>query len=179
MKMKPFFLITGESGSGKTTLVKDLISELNKLEEKFTGIYSPARFQKGRKTGIYAVDLSTGIQKLLALHQPGWDAENSKREWKMDPEVLEWGNSVIRNSVPTNVLIIDELGYLEFEKNMGWSSAFKILDESNYANAIVVVRAGLLEKALEKFKNAFVITVEDPKQKTEHTKFLISQILAR
>jgi nucleoside-triphosphatase THEP1 len=95
----------------------------------------------------------------------------------MDPEALEWGNNVIRNSVPTNILIIDELGYLEFEKNMGWISAFKVLEESDYASAVVVVRAGLLEKALEKFENAIVITVENPKQKIELTKFLISQIL--
>ena len=47
----------------------------------------------------------------MAIYQPGWDAENPNREWKMDPEVLKWGDNVIRNSVPTSILIIDELGF--------------------------------------------------------------------
>ena len=94
----------------------------------------------------------------------------------MDPKVLDWGDVVIQNSVPTNILIIDELGYLEFEKKMGWISAFKILDEGDYKNAIVVVRASLLGKALEKFENAVVIAVKNPTQIKEHTSFLVSQI---
>ena len=77
-----------------------------------------------------------------------------------------------------HILIIDELGYLEFEKNIGWISAFKILDKGDYKSAIVVVRAGLLKQALAKFENAVVITVADPAQIKEHTSFLIAQILA-
>ena len=177
--MKQIFLISGETGTGKTSLINSLINEVNKLGIKTTGIYSPARIENGIKTGIYTVDLSTGIKKLLAIHQPGWDADNPIREWKMDSEVLKWGDDVIQNSVPTTILIIDELGYLEFEKNMGWTSAFKILDEGEYRSAIVVVRTGLMEKALEKFENAVVIPVETPGQIKENTSFLISQILAR
>ncbi len=175
--MKQIFLISGEPGSGKTSLVINLLSEINKLGIKNSGIYSPARFENGTKTGIYAVDLSTGNKELLAIHQPGWDADNPKREWKMDLEVLNWGDNVIRDSAPTNVLIIDELGYLEFEKKMGWMSAFKVLDEGNYINALVVVRTGLLDKALNIFENVSVITVEDPAQINDHFRFLISQIL--
>ena len=175
--MKKIFLITGKSGSGKTALVISLLAEFNKLGIKNTGIYSPARIENGVKTGIYAVDISTGIKELLANHQPGWDTENPIREWKMDPEVLNWGDKVIRKSVPTTVLIIDELGYLEFEKNMGWISAFKILDEGSYKSAIIVVRESLIERALKKFGNAVVINVENSVQIKEHTNFLISQFL--
>ena len=89
--MKQIFLITGETGSGKTSLVANLLSEINKLGIKTTGVYSPARIEKGVKTGIFAVDLSTGVKDLLAIHQPGWDSENPNREWKMDPECPEMG----------------------------------------------------------------------------------------
>ena len=171
-------LITGETGAGKTTLIINLIAELNNLGIRISGIFSPARIQSGRKTGIYALEISTGVKKLLAVHQPGWDIDNPVREWKMDPEILKWGDAVIQNSVPTNVLIIDELGFLEFEKNMGWISAFKILDVGEYKSAIVVVRKGLLDKALEKFENAEVITLSDPSQTKENTRILVSQILA-
>ncbi len=175
--MKEIFLVSGESGTGKTTLVESLISEINKLGVKISGIYSPARIERGIKTGIFAVDLSTRIKELLAIHQPGWDSENPNREWKMDPKVMKWGDIVIQKSVPTTILIIDELGYLEFEKNMGWISAFKILDEGDYKSAIVTVRTGLLEKALEKFKKATVIPVNNPAQIKEDISFLMSQIL--
>jgi len=176
--MKKIFLISGESGVGKTTLVVNLNSEINKLGVKTSGIYSLARIKRGIKTGIFAIDLSSGSKKLLAIHQPGWDSENPNREWKMDPEALKWGDIVIKNSVPTTILIIDELGYLEFEKNMGWNSAFKVLDEGEYKCAIVVVRASLLEKALEKFDNAQVIAIKNPREIKENTNFLISQIVA-
>jgi len=175
--MRQIFLITGESGAGKTTLVINLLSEINRLGVKKTGIYSPARIEKGIKTGIYAVDLSTGRKGLLAIHQPGWDNENPTREWKMNPEVLRWGDDVIRNSMPTTVLVIDELGYLEFEKNIGWTSAFRILDEGDYKSAIVVVRAGLLEQAQEKFENAVVITIENPREIKDLTIILLPQLV--
>jgi len=176
--MKQIFLITGETGTGKTSLISNLLSETNKLGIKATGIYSPARIEKGVKTGIFAVDLSTREKKLLAIYQKGWDPENLNREWKMDPEVLKWGDDVIRNSVPTTLIIIDELGYLEFEKNAGWLSAFKTLKEGDYKCAIVVVRTSLLKQAISKFENVVVITVEDLEQIKEHSNYLIAQILA-
>lgn len=177
-RMKQIFLITGETGSGKTSLVLELLTEIHNKGIKTTGIYSPARIEKGVKTGIFAVDISTEAKKLLAIHQPGWDIENPIREWKIDPKVLNWGNDVIQKSVPTNILIIDELGYLEFEKNKGWISAFKILDKGDYKSAIVVVRTGLLENALAKFENAVVITIADPAQTKENASFLVAQTLA-
>lgn len=176
--MKQIFLITGATGSGKTSLITNTLTEINKVGLKTTGIYSPARFENRVKTGIFTVDLSTGEKELLAIHQPGWDPKNPAREWKMDPEVLKWGDDVIRNSVPTTVLVIDELGYLEFEKKKGWTSAFTIISEGDYKIAIVVIRPGLLEQALIKFENAEIITVEDPTQIKEHASFLVSQILA-
>jgi len=176
--MRQVILLTGETGSGKTTVVINLLAELNKLGIKTSGILSPARIENGRKTGIYALEIATGVKELLAIHQPGWDVENPVREWKMDPEVLKWGNNVIRNSAPTDVLIIDELGFLEFEKNLGWVSAFNTLDKGEYKSAIIVVRKGLLEKALEKFENATVITIENISQTVENTRIVVSQILA-
>ncbi len=171
-------IITGEVRSGKTLLISNVIPEINKLGMKATGVYSPARFKGGKKTGIYLVDISSQKKELLANYQPGWDPENPKREWKMDPEVLQWGDMIIRNSVPTSVLIIDELGFLEFEKNLGWTSAFDILEDGEYRIAIVVVRNGLLKQALAKWDSAKVIYMDEPSQCKEHTDFLVDQILA-
>ena len=172
------FIITGEARSGKTLLISNLISKINKLGIKATGVYSPARFEGGVKTGIYVIDISSGKKELLASYQPGWDPENLKREWKMDTDVLQWGHKIIRNSVPTSVLIIDEMGFLEFEKNLGWISAFNILEEGNYRIAIVVVRIGLLKQALTKWESAKIIDMDKPSLRKEQTSFLLEQIQA-
>lgn len=178
MTQKRIFIITGEVRSGKTLLISNVVIALKKSNVKVTGVYSPARFENNVKTGIYLVDISNEKKKLLANYQPGWDPENPKREWKMDPEVLQWGYEVIRESVPTSVLIIDELGFLEFEKNQGWTSAFDILEDGDYKLAIVVVRIGLLKKAIAKWQSAKVIFIDEPSQCKLHTDFLVDQILA-
>ena len=172
------YIITGEARSGKTLLISNLISELRKIKVKISGVYSPARFEGNEKTGIYLVDISSRNMKLLANYQPGWDPKNPKREWKMDPEVLKWGNKVIRESVPTSVLLIDELGFMEFEKNQGWISAFDILENEDFKLAIVVVRTGLLNLAFAKWESAKVIYVNDPSQGKIYIDLLMDQILA-
>jgi nucleoside-triphosphatase THEP1 len=172
------FIITGEVRTGKTLLISNVISSLLKSKVKVAGVYSPARFDGDVKTGIYLVDISSQVKRLLADYQPGWDPENLKREWKMDPEVLSWGNEVLQNSLPTEVLIIDELGFLEFEKKQGWMSAFEIMEGNDFKIAIVVVRTGLLENARAKWTGAKIVYMENPSQIKVNTEFLIDQVYA-
>ncbi len=47
-----------------------------------------------------------------------------------DPAVLAWGNQVLRDSIPTDLLIVDEIGPLEFNQAIGWVSAFDVLARS-------------------------------------------------
>lgn len=159
--MTKIFILTGRSGSGKTTLIKHLIQNLGQKNISFSGLISPARIENGKKTGIFVRDLSSNQKKILAEHQPGWDPEKPEREWKMDNAVLEWGNILIENSIPASILIIDELGFLEFEKNIGWIAAFEVIERGFYNTAIIVVRNNLLELALRKWKNAKVISMEN------------------
>ena len=171
------FIITGDVKVGKTSLISKVISSLRKKGITVKGVFSPAKFVENVKTGIYIEDLSTGIRKLLADYQPGWDCENPQREWKMDPEVLNWGNDAIKRSVPTEVLAIDELGFLELEKNQGWISSFEILQGDEYKVAFVVVRTGLLKQAMNKWPNAKIIHLNEPFQQKVITDFLIDQVL--
>ena len=172
------FIISGEAGSGKTRLITKLVSGIKQNGIKITGIISPARFEHGKKTGIFAEDIYSQERMLLAYYQPGWDPENPKREWKMDPEVLKWGESILLNSTPTRVLIIDELGYLEFEKDTGWTKAFDILEEGLYEVAIIAVRESLLPLAVQRWKTAKVIHLEEPSQIIAQAADLEAQILA-
>ena len=65
--------------------------------------------------------------------------------WQMDPSVLEWGNELLRNSTPCDVLFIDELGPLEFDRREGYTEAFTVLKGSGYGRAYVVIRPECLD----------------------------------
>jgi nucleoside-triphosphatase THEP1 len=172
------FIISGEVRTGKTLLISNVISALVKSKVIVKGVYSPARFEGNEKTGIYVEEISTGVRKLLADFQPGWDTENPGREWKMDPDALKWGDEILQRSIPTDALIIDELGYLEFEKNQGWLSAFEILESDQFKIALVVIRTAILKQALAKWPSAKIIHLDYSVPGKVFTEFLVNQTLA-
>ena len=51
--------------------------------------------------------------------------------------------------------------FLEFEKNLGWISAFDILNHGDYKIAIVVVREGLLKTCIGKMGMQAKITFHE------------------
>jgi nucleoside-triphosphatase THEP1 len=59
------------------------------------------------------------------------------------------------------VLIIDEIGYLEFEKNSGWNNSFKILREKEFKIAFIVVRIDLMGAALSYWEKAQILKIEN------------------
>ena len=59
------------------------------------------------------------------------------------------------------LLIIDELGPLEFVDKGGLQKAFEILDSNRYEKAIVVVRPSLLDQATSIWPSAEVIHIPE------------------
>lgn len=153
-------LITGEKGSGKTQFCSFLVDQLKKEGILVKGVLSPGRFMDHKKVEVFAEDISSGDQKKLAIHEPGWDPSFPKREWRMQEDTLSWGNDVILKSVPTDVLIIDELGFLEFEERKGWYSSLQAIGEGNFHYAFVVVRPQLLDLAMEQFGTMEKINID-------------------
>jgi nucleoside-triphosphatase THEP1 len=60
---------------------------------------------------------------------------------------LSWGHDVLTHSVPCDLLIVDELGPLEIERDRGWVVAFDVLRSGSFAMAVVVVRPELVSQA--------------------------------
>lgn len=134
------FVLTGSRGSGKTTLCRRL-AELKTAEGwRVTGLLSPARLEGKEKTGIEALNLRTGESRLLASRKAGELSGFRFGEWDFDPAVLAWGNQVLEDSIPTDLLIVDEIGPLEFNLATGWMMAFDVLAQNQYRAALVVVR---------------------------------------
>ncbi|GAB4480441.1 MAG: hypothetical protein Kow0088_22030 [Anaerolineales bacterium] len=143
------WLIVGDSGSGKTTFCQGLIAACRERRLNVRGVICPARFEASKKVGIDVLDLTTGER-----HKLGWQkafAAESRfspapimiGEWLLDPQVIQWGNLVLQQSVPCDVLVIDELGPLEFIEGKGWQEALRVLESGAYRLGLVTVRESL------------------------------------
>jgi len=173
IKLGEINLITGERDVGKTTLCSELAENLINLGYSVAGIVSPGIYRNNVKIGISALDIKSGEKVKLADFSPGWDKEKPSRIWKMNSAAVPWGNDVLNKSVPCDILIIDEIGYLELEKNGGWKNIFDIFEEKLFKTAFIVIRKELVEVALSHWKNAQVVVLES----TEDVDFISKDIL--
>ncbi len=150
-------IVTGLSGAGKTTWCRRLADLAKRQGLEVTGILSPGIFQNNRKIGIGVKDLHTGEQHQLAKLRGDEDAELATPRWSFDPEILAWANEQLSRSPAGDLLIIDELGPLEFLRGEGLMAGIEHIDSTQYKVACVVVRSSLLPKALHRWPHAVVI----------------------
>ncbi len=70
-----------------------------------------------------------------------------------------------RASVPCDLLVIDELGPLEFNLKVGWLSALDVVKTGQFSLALVVIRPELLEPAREILRPDETILLQGEKHK--------------
>ena len=169
-------LITGEKDVGKTILCSNLAEKLNLKGYSVAGIISPGIYSDDIKVGITALNIKSGEKVRLADYSPCWDIENPLRIWKIHSDAILWGNDVLNKSVPCDVLIIDEIGYLEFENKCGWNKSFKILEEKRFKIAFVVVRIDLVETAFSHWGKAPIFKIENGENVDLVCKKIVHQI---
>ena len=146
------WIINGEIGSGKTILCGELIKKFSSLGWQISGLRSPAIFENGEKTGIAVENLATGeVHKLAVSDYKPEGLEGEPLHWTFDEQVLAWGNQVFLDSVPTELLVVDEIGPLEMKRGRGWTNALMALDSKKYRQAILVMRPKLLSLAQERW----------------------------
>jgi len=150
-------IITGLSGTGKTTWCQRLIKSAFEMDLSVAGILSPGIFEKNQKLGIGAKDLYGGEERMLAQLRENVDAKISTPRWAFDSEVLKWANQKLGSYPETDLLIIDELGPLEFLRGLGLTEGLNRIDSGNFRLACVVVRSSLLPKALQRWPEAIVV----------------------
>lgn len=143
-------LVTGTRGAGKTTWCSQLVHEARARGVEVSGVLSPHVLDDGERVAIDLVDISTGEQRRIAV--PG-DAATSQSAglpwawWLFDHDALAWGNGVLERVTDIELLVIDELGVLEFGSGQGLSAGLRRVDERRYRTACVVVRPELLDAA--------------------------------
>jgi len=149
-------LLSGPRQVGKSTLCQKLVTHLREDTVSVAGLLTI-------HTGAHdleVMELHSGEQYPLTLpFDDGVGAELGR--FRMDGAALSRGLLSLQSVLPTDVLIVDELGPLEFRLGRGWLPVLNLLRADCCRVALLVVRPELLVEALERLPEpiATVITV--------------------
>ena len=156
--MSKITVITGERGAGKSRYCLALLECCEEKGLSVGGFISPAVYTDGIKAAFHTMDVRTREQRLCGTRTA--PDRGTVGCWQMDASVLEWGNELLQSSIPCDVLFVDELGPLEFEKGKGYTEALSVLENGGYSRAYVVIRPGCLDAFRQIMPEFDVITVE-------------------
>lgn len=152
-------LLTGTRQVGKTSLLRRIVQDLKARDLDIAGVISPAVFEGGEKTAIDLVDISRGESRRMAEKRKEDSSGIITDRWGFDSAVLDWGDSVLASVNACDVLVIDELGPLEFERGLGLQHGLTTVENAEYRLAIVVIRPELIESVLMRWPGASVIEI--------------------
>lgn len=164
MKPARILLLCGSSGSGKTTTLLRLLERLKPLNPDCRGIICPPGFTNDEKNFIEIMDVTSGDTRRLAEINNDQTKNLATTRWKLEPNAVDWGNLILQRSTPCNILFMDEIGPLEFDRGEGLVEGFKAVDSCEYQIALVTIRPSLLEKALQRWPDAKVIQIDRENQ---------------
>ncbi|GAK55221.1 ATPase [Candidatus Vecturithrix granuli] len=158
-------IVTGLSGSGKTMYCQQVIAAAKSAGWRIAGILSPPRFAEGQKTGIFAVDLASGATRLLASCVPVPDEIKGVRfgKWVFDRDALAWGNELLFNLPASDLLVVDEIGPLEFDLQQGWPVCFQAISRPFAAITLATVRPAYLPQLQTFWRESVTLHVETQK----------------
>ena len=142
-------LVSGPSGAGKTIWCRDQINHARSEGYTVGGVLSPGLYGDGEKVGIELLDLATGEKRLLGERRPKVLPNAPTRKWAMNDQAVAWGNLVLKSMGYYDLVVIDELGPLEFVYQRGFTEAFDLIRRRRFKTALVVVRPTLLVAAQE------------------------------
>lgn len=158
--MGKIFLLSGEFQTGKTNLCLDIYQLAQEARVLVGGVISPAVFEGDKKTAIDVLDLKSGTRKRLAELRTSHQTDLETQRWSFDSEVVDWGNKMLEEAVPCDLLMIDELGPLEFQRGEGWVNGFDVIENGEYSTALIVVRPSLIDEAARLWQVSRIIDLD-------------------
>ncbi len=153
-------IFTGGRRAGKTRACQRLVEQARQKGWKIDGVLCPAVFENGVKTAIDMLELRTGKLQHLARHENRQTGFEVTDHWNFDADVLDEGNEILGSAGQCDLLIVDELGPLEFTRGEGWVKAFETLRRGEYRRAVVVIRPELLDEARNLWPSAGIINLD-------------------
>lgn len=157
--MAAITLVTGEIGVGKTTYVRQRVTMAVQENRTVAGILSPGIYQSGERIAIWANEPHTGHRYPLAELATKSSTGIFTPRWAFDPVAVQRANQSLGTIVAVDLLVVDELGPLEWHRGEGFVAAFDLLEKATIGEAIVVIRRSLLEVARARWPSATVIEI--------------------
>lgn len=160
-------LVTGPSGSGKTSWCKNVVDFARDHHWSVAGLMSPAVMVDGQKVGIDLHDLRSNQRRRLATrtksivdgHETMPTGGVMTGAWSFDPRTLGWGNDILANLTCPDLLIIDELGPLEFRQRQGLQAAMRLIDAWRCNLTCVAIRPLLIGAARMRWPWSHILVV--------------------
>jgi nucleoside-triphosphatase len=149
MKSHPVFIISGDQGEGKTTMLTEVVSELVKKDIGVHGFLAPGVWKAGLRSDFYIQDLVTGNQQLLCKSIPEKGFEKIGRFY-FNPDTIAFGEDLLRNNKPGDLLIIDEVGMFEI-KGQVWNRVLKEVIEAKENPLLITVRKEFVDDVISVF----------------------------
>ena len=108
------WVITGERGIGKTTFCRRLMDRAVAAGWDVAGLLSLPRYEGEARTGIQILDLRQGASRIMASTRTNEVEGFRFCGWTFSQAALAWANEILRRATPCDLLIVDEVGPLEF-----------------------------------------------------------------
>ena len=169
------FIISGETRSGKTTFLKNVIAKLiqDNPALKIGGIIAHGTDFKGERFGFHIENIATGEKQHLCSREPANEEDIKTGRFYFYRTGLDFGEkAILENLDSLDLLVIDEVGYLEL-KGKGWFDAIEKAMEHQNIDMIFVVRKRILENILKLWQNKHFVVVDITKNKPE---FIVNQL---
>ena len=131
-------IITGEVGTGKTTVCRKLIKLISGQGYKCGGVIS----YRDTDTDILIEDIQSNHKEILASKTVIYDGPRTKG-YSFNTAGIDFGITSINKGIGADVLIIDEIGYLERDGE-GLINGIDIVKKARVENIILVIRGSLL-----------------------------------
>lgn len=153
---KPFphiEIISGPVASGKTSSLITLIEYYRSQGIKCGGFYSRRVMEEDQTIGYDLVSVATD-ESMPFLRKANHRENPEIGKYIIMPEALSFGESLLKQSVECEIIIIDELGKLELS-GKGWFNALQVL-QYTFARKIIAVARLEVVKEIEQVLNYIV-----------------------
>jgi len=135
-------IVTGAIGVGKTTVCEKVVNILQSSGCSCSGILT----YKAPDESLTILDIQTGEKRALASTDKIYHGPHTDRYF-FNTEAINFGIRAIDKGTSSDVLIVDEVGYLELGGE-GFVKSLELIRAGRVRNSILVIRKELLSAFL-------------------------------
>jgi nucleoside-triphosphatase THEP1 len=144
-------IVSGDIAEGKTSLLVNLAQSLKKRSVAVGGLLSSRIIENEETVGYKLVSVETGEEHNYLRLKKVKESEGIGR-FNINHSAIDWGRQLLssNNTLDKDVVIIDEVGKLELEKN-GWRNSLEKLLTIHGLNIVISVRKRYVQAIVEDF----------------------------